>query len=306
MKWRILPYIIVRHTGFPIDWLEELQFEQVTKHCQEIIEVEKQIKQFSIDLTQLIKDKVTLMNLEQPENAPISVLSKIRRMVKKHKSISISINHDYLLDLEHKVDQWNALLEKKEQLETMGREQLTVDLEEKRKKLWDLMKNSRLREAIWMLNPNMDSALERYVYQYSAKRNSNIKKIEKRLITYLQRLCTKNETNSFFGPIDYASINENAEAPLTYQWIAPTWRKRKTFLSQWAAEEILQQMVRTASSFIKPRRHTIFSQIDEQHLHFPLENREVELTELGEKIFKKADGTHSIQDLSQLLGKSVV
>jgi Lantibiotic dehydratase, N terminus len=117
-------------------------------------------------------------------------------------------------------------------------EEFAAELEEIRKRLWQIVLSNDFREALLLSNPACLERLERYLsLGFPVVPNSNDRRLERLFITYLQRFCAKNESMSFFGPTAYGVFTEESDRMLT---LTPcgTIAERNVGLSQWALREL--------------------------------------------------------------------
>ena len=101
------------------------------------------------------------------------------------------------------------------------------------------------------LLPALSSAEE----QSLPPRNSRVRGREQRLLLYLQRICTKNDTFSRFGPTAWGKI-DNEGAPFALR-PSPGIAMREAFLERWTAQAIAAAMNADPEVFaeLSPRLH---------------------------------------------------
>jgi len=65
-------------------------------------------------------------------------------------------------------------------------------------------------DAVLLSSPSMHAhGVRKYIERWEAgPRNSDLRRIERQLTMYLQRLCARNDTAAFFGPVDYGGADE--------------------------------------------------------------------------------------------------
>jgi hypothetical protein len=112
---------------------------------------------------------------------------------------------------------------------------LERELSRSREELWALSGEPRFQEAVWLSNPELyEVGWRRYRRDREAdRRPARIRHFERRLHMYLQRLCAKNETTSFFGPLGYGRFGEEATAASAEPVAA-----RRAFFAHWGAEAL--------------------------------------------------------------------
>jgi len=107
-----------------------------------------------------------------------------------------------------------------------------------------------VQEALYMSSPDfLENNLGKYVRLASAGRlNSDVRRIERHLFSYVQRLVAKNETTSTFGPLNYgvfAQTDQPQACELAYADGALVQR-REVFLSFWAVRALAQAVSQDA------------------------------------------------------------
>lgn len=309
-NWRIMPHVIVRRAGFPINWLESLRFTETLACVKNLLETERRLDEQRQTLMHLIERLVVREKKGQDRKPLLSAMSKMRKGIAKRKSLQsqvIPVAEEGYRQLGQETVAWNDLLQQVFKWQRVGRECAESEMKEKRAVLRRLLQSSRLREALWSMNPRFDEAVTRYLENQHIKRISEDKRFERRLITYLQRLCAKNETNSFFGPIDYAKPHQEQKAPVFYEWSVPFLRERRVFCSYWAVESLLKQICSEPGvmPFLRPRRHTLYSRAGDFVLRSGVNGRETKLSVLSAAICDLADGTLSFHKMAEKLNESL-
>ena len=119
----------------------------------------------------------------------------------------------------------------------------------------EAVRDPRFRTAVWMSNPHMyETGLPSFIrHRDPDRRPSKIRQLERRLYAYLQRLCAKNETVSFFGPLNYGSFDG---AGLEYERSSEPIRDRRVFFAYWAASALAAEVSADAAvrAHLTPRR----------------------------------------------------
>lgn len=235
--WNIYPHFILRSTGFPIEWMKDLCFMATEEQMKILFELEQGIQ----------KSITLLREAQMKEDFPVKLSllwKKVRKKITEKKQIPIHSFEELAtggLSAEFK----RLLKEYQEQVTSyqQHREEAEItfqnELRDKQKKLQAIFQQSKFQEAVFQQSPSMYSnTLTTYLNSPINKRNSYLKRIERQLISYLQRFCTKNETTSFFGPIQYGELTDE-EPAIQYQSL-PTERERKAFLPFWAVKAMAE------------------------------------------------------------------
>lgn len=94
----------------------------------------------------------------------------------------------------------------------------------------DLATDPRLREALAVSNPKILRDLDR---------RGTAAQVTHQLATFLQRVCLKNETLSFFGPINYATVDPEAPDGIALSWPGPAaLRARRAHAASWVVAAV--------------------------------------------------------------------
>nr|WP_154985481.1 lantibiotic dehydratase [Paenibacillus xylanexedens] len=237
-KWEHFPEFILRSTGFPVEWIQQLRFEKTVQTFHQRYDIERAIEQ---GITQLKE----LEHADSISNAVLPFWKKARKTMSKRKPI----HPELITSLETGGLDSNVLDELKryqinvERLERVCEESNQVFKEElclKQRQLQDIFKNVRLQEAVFQQSPSMyKNALLPYLQNSLEKRNADVKRTERQLISYMQRFCTKNETTSYFGPIQYGKLT-NIDEDVTYTVsVSGQERERRTFFPYWAVSSLV-------------------------------------------------------------------
>jgi len=102
-------------------------------------------------------------------------------------------------------------------------------------RLRERARDERVQEAVFLSSPDMfENVWARYVEAPPGANTSASRRIERQVYAYLQRLCAKNETTSFFGPVGYGETAGDDDAIE----LLPATPRRRTWLAYWAVEEL--------------------------------------------------------------------
>jgi hypothetical protein len=222
--WEVFPHFVLRSTGFPFEWVEQLQFEKTIEAFSH--------SNNSNDAVQLIFEQ---------------------------------------------------------------------ELSEKRLNLKKCFDSESFREALLISNPDMNQHIERYINYFDLeKRTSKIKRIEKKLFTYLQRLCGKNESASFFGPLNYGEFDDEIDDYWQGQLNQERFiTKRESFLSYWAVKELQAALIEDQKMMpFVPIHLREGQEIIENFLWFSMLNKKIKLPKSYLEVLQKIkDQSPSLQEL---------
>ena len=203
--WRLGPVFVLRHAGLPFDWLEELGAPAaLLAAADEVLGRERELLATAADCGLPRAAVAAPVRQAQPGSLPGSRDARYREAARA----------------------WAGALERY-QAEFAEAERAASDA------LRRLLERTELREAVFLSNPD---AYHNMLVPFARPRplNARWRRVRRQLYTYVQRLCAKNETVSFFGPMAYGTIVPGSR--VTLRTDRP--RRRRVFLSSWAAAEL--------------------------------------------------------------------
>ncbi|MEO6504226.1 MAG: lantibiotic dehydratase [Jatrophihabitantaceae bacterium] len=138
---------------------------------------------------------------------------------------------------------------------------------------------------------------------------------KRRILTaavYLQRLCSKNESTSFFGAVHWARVGAEAERTVIEPGLAEP--RRGVFFAHWAIQAIADQVA--ADPAVRPELvarvpPNVFLRSDGARLvrfveaPITVHDLALPLTELGRRLLVEVDGRRSARQLATALGMPV-
>ena len=109
-----------------------------------------------------------------------------------------------------------------------------------RARLHELLRREEIQAAIFLSNPTVyEGMLASVLGRPVTEDRSSVRRAERQLYTYVQRLCAKNETTSTFGPMGYGQCDDGSGLRVS---AVPT--PRIVALSRWTLEEIARCVAR--------------------------------------------------------------
>lgn len=305
--WQILEPLAVRTTGFPIELLERLRSRHMMPIVRAILDCERDIeRQRRFLLDEQFRNAVMQAHDESQGQQILRRLSSWRRAVGHERPVEdLEMLPTSFTTLSTLLAHWNRLLRKREQLLEEGRKAWELDAAESSHTSRALASDARIQEAIFLSNPDMDKALCRYLTTQPKEAQTGARhKFEKRFFMYLQRFCAKNETQSFFGPINYGYLVPHQTENVRIRRVATPLQYRVTFPSQWLAESLATKISAEPElhPFLRPRRSTICL-LRDHRLYFPTTGKYLILEKLTAQLFALADGHRTVKCLANQLGE---
>ncbi|MGW7029838.1 hypothetical protein ACWGFX_22080 [Streptomyces xanthophaeus] len=208
--WKLGHVFVLRHAGMPFDWIEQLGDDAVLERASDrllVAEAEVRATLAGHRATRVRAVESALRTLGEPPAAP-------RDAAGRPDALGPALAA------------WSEAAGAYRQAYEDGYERLAA-------RLHALAAEPRIREAVSVSNPDMyRNVWQRYTDRPAGPRNSAARRVHRQVYTYLQRLCGKNETTSFFGPIGYGTLDEGSTEGCVLHRGGST--RRLVFFSHWA------------------------------------------------------------------------
>ncbi|MFY1827211.1 lantibiotic dehydratase [Myxococcus fulvus] len=267
--WTLFPHLVVRATGFPFDWLERLGCPESAR-CARALEAERR----ALDALRAQGPRV-----HRPPRELLSALKAGRPIDTEN------------LDSPERFAEWNTRAGAAQQAEAALASALERELPAVETQMEALCREPRFLEAVASSSPPVARDL-------LARREGS--RLRRQVASYLQRLCAKNETMGFFGPINYGRVDAQAPTGVTLRWSGPeTLVGRNTFAASWLVQGLVRAIAfdPDIASWLVPRRKA-FAEMPARKAGPTPESAE----ELLPRIVELADGTRTLAALASSLG----
>ncbi|WP_338865468.1 lantibiotic dehydratase [Myxococcus stipitatus] len=219
-RWTLGDVFVLRHAGFPFDWLESLGVsDEVVEEAKRLLEDERAL----VDAVRAQGDDAGSRALQEA----------------LERGLRPTLKSQHGADLRESLARYLA---RRESLQACyGHERLAL-----RSRLRERAADPGIQEAVFLSSPAMfDNVWARYLRGDERKDTSDSRRVERQVYTYLQRFCAKNETTSFFGPISYGErTNEDS---FDVRTVPSEDTGRRTFFSFWAVTELARAVGRERS-----------------------------------------------------------
>jgi hypothetical protein len=209
-RWTLAPTFVLRHAGFPFDWIESLGVtEALLGRVSRLLEAEQVLRR------------------EARQAGGPKAEARVREALERDRALPSPQGAGP--GWEEQVSAWREARAAVEQAWPAEKERL-------RKRLHELAREPEVQEAVFLSSPDMsDNVWARYVAAEPGPENADARRVERQVYSYLQRLCAKNETTSFFGPMGYGEIEGEGTVEVR---LLPGPRRRRTFIAFWAVQEL--------------------------------------------------------------------
>jgi hypothetical protein len=156
----------------------------------------------------------------------------------------------------------------------------------------------RFREAmVWQNRHALHTGVDALIRHSPSVANAKSRGHERLVASTLQRYCVKNDSISFFGPVGWATIDEDA-TPIAVRPGAAFVDSRSVYFEHWAIDALAAKLAADPSlrPHLAPRRHPTMW-IDGTTLRFPL-NRQIELPLEFARVLAACDGVKSAHSIA--------
>jgi hypothetical protein len=244
--WTFVPRLVVRCAGFPMEPLLALARDDSARAADAALDAQERLTQTHAALGACFRQAVQHARAGGDDSA-LQRLSKARRMAAmgrtaEARTLCEPIDHAALQTALLSHQDAHAAAELRV---AQARAVFAQDLFSARTGLWATFRDPWMQEAVFISNPD---AFERTLGPYLAgeqpgpERHARQRKTERRLITYLQRLCAKNDTASFFGPMNYGELGAHEQPAVICRRIPGKARERRAYCSFWMVAALARVM----------------------------------------------------------------
>ncbi|WP_102867090.1 lantibiotic dehydratase [Pseudovibrio exalbescens] len=235
-KWKLAPHFLIRSAGFPLELLQGLNCCQTAQRVDRLLKEEQRLERLAQEMASRWMELPKLPGLKR-KSLFKSLAGKAAFSEERLKLAAVEPT------LKADMDAWNealsALLPLQQEVEqTLRRELLAA-----RQHLTNAFDDPLLHEAVFLSSPSMYKNGLENLSAPAAERSSAVRRQERQLALYLQRFTAKNETTSFFGPINYGKVlhhasPEDAETwPIRYS-LSTEGVRRRAFMAFWAVKAL--------------------------------------------------------------------
>lgn len=246
-SWTLLPAFLVRSTGFAFEPFDALRLPDSQQVAQRVLAARAALADLQGEFTAgLFTESLAQEQSQQAAPEVFALWYRLKRCVQR----ALPCPQELQLALGTRqasstpwISGWNRAVAEVDGARQALATCVSTEFARARARLSELIGDARFQEALLLSNPQMFAvAVPAYLHAYDlSRRAKKIRQLERQFYAYLQRFCTKNETTSFFGPIDYGWIDRCSPEPLLYQRRADDAECRRwTRLSFWAAQALAE------------------------------------------------------------------
>ncbi|AKQ65429.1 hypothetical protein A176_002341 [Myxococcus hansupus] len=267
--WTLFPHLVVRTTGFAFDGLERLG-------CPAAAEAARRLaaEQRALDALRAQGPRV-----KRPPRAVLAAL-KAGRPVDTEGLASPEL-----------FAEWNARAQACQDAEAAFASAMKQETQGVEAALRALRDAPRFLEAVASSSPPVARDL---------LEGRDGARLRRQVASYLQRLCAKNETMGFFGPINYGRVDADAPTGITVRWSGPeVLTGRNTFAASWLVQGLVRAIAfdPEVAPWLVLRRKA-FAEVPSRKAMPAPESAEAMLPRLVEVV----DGTRTLAGVASSLG----
>jgi hypothetical protein len=297
MSWEVAPDILVRTTGFPVEHLERLRMPAAAAAVRALHEAEGERDSLRQRLLKEVFPPL-VASARATEDSSLKRLYSVRRAVGRHHRAEP--DGPLPPPAASELERWNRAIAECESRAAAARFSWTGDLAKARAALRSFGADHGVREAIAVSNPSFLAELDRHLARPLAEiRPNRERRFERRLALYAQRLCAKNETASFFGPLNYGQV-ESGSQRIEVEAGPPASLGRRAYPAHWMAEALAAAISADPAMGhqIRPRRGTLWRAESQSRLRNVATDAVRTLSPAEAALWRAADGRTAIAALA--------
>ncbi len=292
--WECWEWVGLRGSGFPVALVERFQAPRIIAAIDQLLELESRTGTEDEKAIQIL---LALRTKSQIQHVRSSLTRTLKRMNarKPIHTIDPELDEPY----RHVIAAYNSRHELIERVKREIGHLLTDYRANMMVQCKSLSQDERIREVLIWQNRRLACQLSQML-----ERNQITERQARRLrillFSLLQRLCMKNDTISFFGPVGWAHLTTDAQA-LTMDVENEPLALRKVYFETWAIDTVGQVLAREQDLQIWacPRRQP-FLLVEKQQLILPFASP-VPLSALDAAVLSACDGSKNAKTIAEHL-----
>jgi hypothetical protein len=283
MRWDAFDLFVIRTTGFTYDRLAAMRTPSLVTTCRDLLRAREGVAALRSEF------------LERAQVAPRpsdrSGFRRARAVVESVKSGRLIAADDAewasrLIGLHEWAPRWNPAIGRATHCKRAFESTWAAGVAAARAVIRRHAADDRIQEAIYLLTPEVYERTLRRVLEVERAPDAPPNQDERKIVSFLQRLCSKCDTNAFAGPIGYGSLDGLLEHLLP----GPEQHERRGFVAHWALRDAVLAVTGGSNGWQsrRPKRGPAAALVDLS----PTLSRAVEA----------ADGTRSWRDIFAAIG----
>jgi hypothetical protein len=308
-RWTILPGFLIRSTGFPFEQLDSLSMPESFRYAESYASLCVARDQLRLSFKEQVKANFLVQEQHLSNHSPNERYWYQLNRCLQNSAVCPPVLYDRLVAripaVATWIAQWNQAVGAIDHAHTAYERKFENEFPLVREHLYANVETTRFQEALLLSNPNMYvDALPSYARHFDLRRRSaNVKRVERRLYTYLQRFCTKNDTTSFFGPIDYGWCDDSVSEMTIERLSDNVPSRRLSRMAYWAAQALADLIAHdpAVELHLAPRLLPGCRLLPTGELHITSLNSRVRIGEDRLAALEQIDGQQHLGDIQKAL-----
>ncbi|MFJ2770490.1 lantibiotic dehydratase [Streptomyces sp. NPDC087300] len=245
--WRLVPIVVLRQAGFPMEVLDPLVDTASVDEARALLESRARLSSSARDLKPVLRQHrlpgcpQSASRVGQLRPLPGRELRRATGALPEEAARTL---HTYQAYAEEFVREQGAFAARHR-----------TRLDRARTAVAEAFGDERLRQVLLLSNDAAYPEFAAWLDTFRGEPGRHTRRMTDLLAMYLQRVATKNETHSHFGPF---TVGRVGAAP-GIAWAAERELERRTLFSHWAAEKLAQSAAAMPGllDFVRPRRRPL-------------------------------------------------
>ncbi|WP_405606856.1 lantibiotic dehydratase [Streptomyces sp. NBC_00076] len=253
--WTLVPVVVLRQAGYPMELLDPLLAPDAAEEAMSLLDCRDRLAGLADEVKKLLRrHQITggqqlSSRAGQLRPAPEAELSRALAGLPDDASATLRSYQEAATRL---VDRWAAFA-------VCHRERLAAA----RLAVADTFTDPSMRQVLLLSNDAAYPEFSSWLDSFHGEAGARTRKMTDLLAMYLQRITTKNETHSHFGPIAVGRVV--SETP-GIAWVSRQSLERRSYFAHWAAERLAVAAGQTPGlgDHVRPRRRPLAFLRDER------------------------------------------
>lgn len=314
--WDLFPDFVFRTTGFPYEWLEELHCPQTLAQAKRFLALEQERDRLRDHFADNLFPR--LLEFEQkrePVGSKVfSKLFKLKKRLMKNQALRPE-DAGFWKSRRYEdtewarfADEWSRLQSKLEEAFATGEEIFASERARARRVMKEKVEDPEFQEAVFLSSPSSFQQLKRYLKDWGRGQepdwNSANRGAERMIYAYLQRFCSKNDTTSFFGPVNYGRFETDEPNSVKRAFREGNFLgRRRVFIAHWFVKLLAQKLARLEAVLphLKPFVNPLVRPLGDHMFYFHGLNRSFRLPDDQKRVLEAVDGEKTVSQLAKEL-----
>ncbi|MFJ9631668.1 lantibiotic dehydratase [Streptomyces sp. NPDC101175] len=245
--WRLVPIVVLRQAGFPMEALTRLVDTASVDEAHALLESRSRLTSLARELKPVLRRHPvpgcpqSASRVGQLRPLPGRELRRAVRALPDEAARALRAYQDFAAEFAREQESFTA--------------RHRARLDRARIAVVEAFGDERLRHVLLLSNDAAYPEFAAWLDSFEGDMGRHTRRMTDLLTMYLQRVTTKNETHSHFGPF---TVGRVGDAP-GIEWTSEREMERRTLFSHWAAEKLAQSAAAVPGlfDFVRPRRRPL-------------------------------------------------